>query len=441
MATATGIASIQSYFRVAPSDMPKLSTPMTKPNYTSIKKFIEALEQNAMSVPSIQTELGHLALVISQSDYTATNEGTPWTKPKNPGSSPTNPVSSTALVSTPTRTTRSGSAGTTPTRGTTTAISLLPFTAAETIRAFNEEQQEYRKYTNTRTALRNLILNAVDDKYICKLKHPRTHYALVAPYDLIEHLTTTYGTVDYQDRTNNEERMKKQWNHEQPIEEIFEQLKDGQTFAQAGGEMISDGQLVRWGYTNIHSTNLFNSECKKWRQRSASERTWDHFVKYFTQADDDRRKTKAAVQTPETTGEVYTANQVQEILQNEIAAIMAQLNADKENSPPQQAPTEKANSTQGIKAEDIKSMIKEALKEHNGRGTGGYKNPSGGGKGKPQAQAHIDGRPVSYCWTHGVTRNLHHSSKSCSRKNEGHKEEATFGNRMGGSDIIQQPRK
>ena len=438
MATAAGITSIQSFFQIAPEEMPKMSTATSKPNYTTIKKFLEALEQNAMSIPSTQSELGHLALVISDTDYTIANEGTPWKDPTNPGNSPTNPVPTTALTSTGVATRSTSEASTEPNNQ---AITMLPFTAAEAIRAFNEEQQEHRRFLHARTALRNLILNAIDDKYICKLRHSRTHYALVPPYRLIEHIQTTYGTVDDQDRAENEDRMKTTWDTNEPIETIFQQLKDGQDFAKAGEETISDGQLVRWGYTIIHNTQLFNNDCKKWRQLPANTRTWEKFVTFFTAADDDRRKSTTS---PSTTGDVYTANQVQEILQNEIAAVIAQMQKgdDKENQQPEQH----ANSTQGLKAQEVQAMIKEALKEQTNNGDDEYR----GGRRKfgqkknakcQPAQAIVDGYPVSYCWSHGVTRNLFHTSMNCSRKKEGHKDNATYHQRMGGSDEVQKPRK
>ena len=37
-----------------------------------------------------------------------------------------------------------------------------------------------------------------------------------------------------------------------------------------------------------------------------------------------------------------------------------------------------------------------------------------------------------YCWTHGAWG---HISKDCKRKTTGHKDEATFANRMGGSNF------
>lgn len=40
-----------------------------------------------------------------------------------------------------------------------------------------------------------------------------------------------------------------------------------------------------------------------------------------------------------------------------------------------------------------------------------------------------------YCWTHGFKVGNKHSSKTCNRRYEGHKEEATFEDNMGGSQL------
>jgi len=42
-------------------------------------------------------------------------------------------------------------------------------------------------------------------------------------------------------------------------------------------------------------------------------------------------------------------------------------------------------------------------------------------------------QPNGYCWTHGYRVGLGHSSKTCTNKAEGHKENATRANIMGGS--------
>jgi hypothetical protein len=44
--------------------------------------------------------------------------------------------------------------------------------------------------------------------------------------------------------------------------------------------------------------------------------------------------------------------------------------------------------------------------------------------------------PLYYCWTRGLNRNPKHTGITCTRRDDGHKEDATLDNRMGGSARI-----
>ena len=113
---------------------------------------------------------------------------------------------------------------------------------------------------------------------------------------------------------------------------------------------------------------------------------------------------------------------------------------DKEYQPP---PTEqycKETSANAISVEDVEKLIAKHLSTRGGR-TKGNRNGTKETKTSPKAQAlDEDGTPVTYCWTHGVTRNLKHTSCTCIRKADGHKTEATYSNRMGGSNERQKAR-
>ena len=64
---------ISRQFRMKPHEMPVMSTPTSTPNYTTIKTFELALRENALAIPSYQTHLGHLALVISPEEFLEVN--------------------------------------------------------------------------------------------------------------------------------------------------------------------------------------------------------------------------------------------------------------------------------------------------------------------------------------------------------------------------------
>ena len=81
---------VLSELRIKTNDMPKMSTLSSPPTYQTVKDFQKALNHNAMAIHSTQTELGHLALVISKANFLAANNNKPFKEPKDPGSAPTN---------------------------------------------------------------------------------------------------------------------------------------------------------------------------------------------------------------------------------------------------------------------------------------------------------------------------------------------------------------
>ena len=50
---------------------------------------------------------------------------------------------------------------------------------------------------------------------------------------------------------------------------------------------------------------------------------------------------------------------------------------------------------------------------------------------------HVTTKPMAYCWTHGLTFNMEHDSKTCSYKQTNHQEEATADNMLGRCNRIQ----
>ena len=384
-----------------------------------------------MTIPSTQTDLGHLALVLDPVDFDAANGGVAFVVPVSPGSAPTDPTTGITSATGETRSTRGATAA------DDAAINMLPFTAPEAIRQFNQAKLNHSVYIQANIALKNQILNAVDDKYISAMKNAITLYAKVSPLALLKHLWDTYGTIDQADQTANEARMRKEWNPPNPIEELYEQLKEGQVFASKGKETISDGQLIRWGYEIILKTGLFNRDCEKWRKKKEADKNWDNFKEHFSIAEDDRDKNQSNAEAG------YSANQMEQIIQRqvqtEMAALLNAMPQFDENPPPlaEEVPTAvppaappAANATVTLDA--IAKLIDKKLKTARITQT-----PSV----KPPPQGTVDGIPVTYCWSHGITANLFHNSMTCRRCKEGHKKEATLNNRMGGSDVRNKKRE
>ena len=395
MSVKLSSSDILAQFPIAPADMPKIAS-TDRPNYTTITKFREALAGQALAIPSSQTTLGHLALIISTAEFETVNNNVAYVTPVDPGASLTVAPAATAAQT------------------------------KEATRLHDIATNNYQVYVNTRTHLRNQIINSVPDKYISVLKHHLTHYSNRSPLELLMHLTTTYGTVTSDDLTANYAQMTAQWNPPAPIESLWEQLKEGKEFSTEGQETLSDAQLMRLAYDNIKNTGIFTEECRLWRQKPAAAKTYGALKTYFIACDTDRRQN---ITTSGTAG--YSANAVRELVQNELASVIADQPPLDAGTPPTEEdlsqfmcpPTESANA---VTLEDMKTLFQSMLNEHSPRTTGNHRQTL-------VAQGNdADGTRITYCWSHGITRNLKHNSKDCKRKKEGHKDDATLTNKMGG---------
>ena len=402
MSVKLSSSDILAQFPIAPADMPKIATTTGRPSYTTITKYREAIAGQALAIPSSQTTLGHLALVISTADFETVNNNVAYVTPVNPGPNLTVAATATAAQT------------------------------KEATRLHDIATNNYQVYINTGTHLRNQIINSVPDKYISVLKHRLTHYSNRSPLELLDHLTTTYGSVTSDDLTANYARMTAQWTPPTPIEALWEQLKEGQEFATEGAEAIANSQLMRLAYDNIKNTGLFNDQCRTWRQKLAADKTYASLKIYFIECDTDRRQNET---TSGTAG--YSANAVRELVHEELATIVA-------DQPPPTGFTQEhfqsgdlcqpiQDSANAVTLEDMKALFKTMLAEH------GSTTPPPTSDGNRNPRKHLiaqgydtAGAPITYCWSHGITKNLKHNSKECKRKKEGHKDEATLNNKMGG---------
>ncbi len=419
MSNKFSTTDIVAQFPIALADMPKIATATTRPSYTSITKFQEAINSQALAIPINNSDLGHLALVITRAEYASVNNNVAFVAPTSPGEVPVH-------------------------TGNPTAAQI-----AETNRIFQVNTNTFQVFQNTRTQLRSMIINATPDQYICALKHSITQYANVTPLQLMNHLKATYGAITSDDLTSNYERMTAPWNPPTPIETLFNQLKEGKEFAQKGHERFENSQLMRLAYDNIKATGLFDVQCREWRHKSAAEKNYTNFVEFFTAAETDRNQNEA------TTGSAgYSANAVREAVRDEFNTIMAEQATDTSTANlthddvasflGETQPTEQANAA--VTMENLESLLTKLMDSRNNDNRGSrYRNRDRDrdrdrNRDQPVAQGFDDdGKPISYCWSHGITHNLKHHSCSCKRKKEGHKDAATLHNRLGGSNEICKP--
>ena len=83
-------------FPIKPDKMPQIATSTTTPTYTSILKFQEAINRQALAIPLTGSDLGHLALVIAAGDFTTANGGFAFVAQVSPGLTPVHANGATA---------------------------------------------------------------------------------------------------------------------------------------------------------------------------------------------------------------------------------------------------------------------------------------------------------------------------------------------------------
>ena len=177
MQNQSNIDNIKGLFRTQLCDMPRISSATEAPTFTSLDNFQDALNENAMNIPSWASPLGHLFLTIEAAKFTVAN-GTAAVIPTDPGTVATAPTQVTRPA------TRAAVAAALAAGTVAPADEVLPidpFAAQEAIRVHQQAQAAYVTYTITRTVLQSFIINCVEDQYINTLKDPVTNYALVTP--------------------------------------------------------------------------------------------------------------------------------------------------------------------------------------------------------------------------------------------------------------------
>ena len=59
-------------------------------------------------------------------------------------------------------------------------------------------------------------------------------------------------------------------------------IHDCVKFSEAGGTPIGEAQNLTTAYTNIPTTGIFNSTCRRWNEKMEADNTWYNFNIQFS---------------------------------------------------------------------------------------------------------------------------------------------------------------
>jgi len=246
-------------------------TPLTpiegEPDTKTMKLLKAELFSNAMTITSIREggDHGHLSLLMSPADYLAI-AGAAFEAPVNPGASPDHAANATSAQIT------------------------------ETNRQFLSDQVEYLQYRNVERELKRLLIGAVSDTYIAKLRHSMFGYSNRTTRELLDHLVSRYGVVTPAQLEANAAELLREWHPDTSIELLWARRAAVQEFAAEGGDPITDAAAIRKTITVLENTGVFDLDLRDWHNLAEADQTVPQLELVFTRANTERLRRLAAKQ-------------------------------------------------------------------------------------------------------------------------------------------------
>ena len=412
---------------------PTLTKIHGEPTFEGIRTIHQELMINAQTVHS---DLGggangHLGLVLSPRRY-ALLSNAEYNRPIHPGQ----------LVIPP---------------GTTLHM-------ARTMRdQHTERSRVFREMIGVENALKQQIVAAVEPQYLQAMRDPVTGKLKGTIAEMIKHLLDVYGQVTPQTLFEQEQKVQQMiYDPQHPIDGVYTAIDELVNYSEAARVPYSQAQCINLGYRIINRTGMFQRWILDWNSRPQAQRTWSNFKKHFRKAHQELKET-TNMQIQDTT---YHANAIKEMIQD-LRTEIQQVNNTSQN--PIDHPPPPASISDNSAESSISTLQSEVatLKDYINSMQQSFHipappppylqpqmpwNPQFCLPVNPyQAYAHQASaypiqhdlarqnydqannnkrRKMYYCWTHGA---CFHPGHKCRNKAQGHQDNATFQNRMGGS--------
>ena len=390
-------------------EYPVLTKINARPTYPSLKTIKNELKANAGKV---QCELGggangHLGLVLTDAEY-ALVAPTPYVRPVHPG--PVVPVGATQIQNT-------------------------------NLRAqYNEELRLFREANAVEEALVKQLSDALPPHYLKRYRNVHSNKISTPLRDILAELFTTYGAITEEQLTEKEMSLRAHiFDITQPLVELYNAVEELQEIAIASQSPYTDKQLVALGMKLIRNMNDYEKARGKWMTKPNADKTWSNFKTHFDEAyqylinlrGETMKNTSFQQQANLLSQQIIDLNNQRERDKVEIfsmvddakssilSAVGSMPSLPSENDGTSEITpilTPSVNATHQDKIQlkmlEILERIDKKLDNDNKR---------------DRTRRVVD----FYCWTHGAGN---HKSSDCRNKKDGHKDNATFNNRMSGSN-------
>ena len=417
----------------------------------SIARLHKEVKRNAQKILTTLGggQNGYLGLVIGQNLYNNVRGTRPFLRPEDPG-----PFSPTPRRVARAVTRNIGHVNENPL--TAEDISLQKIQHDEQLRLYNEVQA-------VEGILRTHIVEAIDEEYITPLRDANTDMIHQSIPEIFNYLKKSYGqsypqqlkqremdidTLVYDPATN--------------MNTVFIKIQEYQDICQLVGQPKQDYQLVSHAYIIFQKEPIFRESLIRWNRRQ-NDTTYNHFKTFMRDEYNELNKVGGFSMGSGNFGTMNLVKEIQDMkhqneqvsndIKNEIRETLQTLHLNQpeqqywqpppfETNPEDQennylngmmtVQQQQSNSLQQLTKQItiLQAQLKNLTLSNNSQQ---QFNPNTSNKLNTDSELNPrTGQPYRrYCWSCGCCT---HWSKNCPKKLKGHKDQATFKNRMAGSN-------
>lgn len=392
------VPSVDSVIEGFPNQLPNLEG---LPTYEHLSELRRLLKENATSVPSLLGggDHGYLGLVLSAPVYATIVPNDPFNIPARPPALPNIPPAAAASAA----------------------------LTGEIVRQHTESVRQWREYTNVHAALKQQLTKAIPSIYLRAIRNVHDGFTNVSLRELLQHLFTAYGRITAQDLVKNNERFCKEWDPTTPFESVINQIDEAIDYADDGGAPYTPDQIINNVFNIVFKTGMYFDDCKLWNRKATADKTYENMKEHFLQAQQELR---AQQQTTQHGGYAHFA--ANDNLHEQTATALANLATA--NASDREAFSALVTNNSQLTEQLNKALTEIAkLNKTIQNLSTNHRSSNNNTQNNSNRNSQFRAQPKSYCWTHGYKVSKNHNSRNCNARANGHQENATLENNMGGN--------
>jgi len=290
---------------------------------------------------------------------------------------------------------------------------------------YDRKYKQYREVEDLEKVLKTQIKQTIDPDFLVAFQHRTTGLLQGDISSILQSLADDYGVLDPAlVRKAETDLWVSTYSIQDSLVKLVNPIEELSKMGAAAKIPYTSDQLINIAIESIKRSGDLVKGLEDWTKLPAAQKTWPNLIKHFTSARNLLKRTRGPTLRSTT---YHHANIMQEQImeavngmKQEFLGAVTDLSQRVELSTPTHK--EVANAARQVTPEsrdvvniEILKLLKDIRKDLNNN-----PNPR-----KPKRR-----KTSCYCWTHGAGN---HGSADCKTPARGHRDEATFHNKLGGS--------